>query len=174
MGRFITERAVVEQNKNTSKWFTLHNQLYTDDDGGIHLHPRNQIIDGYTYPLGGRMSNFPIEPSIGHDFECVYKQILVVNLTLEELIDNGYVRKKDILEDGNIRTITICEDIPKKYLQVKRTSMLQTNNRFKRMMEAVGISNFWTFTMHKAVFLNLAWIWSGKDINLDNIYKRNF
>lgn len=34
MGEFITGKAEVKQSDINGKWYTSHNQLYQDDDGG--------------------------------------------------------------------------------------------------------------------------------------------
>jgi len=171
MGRFITGRAEIRQDVKTSKWLTLHNQLFIDNYGLIYLVPRNTITDGYTFPMGGKMASFPVEPAIGHDFECIYKKAIIVNISINQLIEEGYIRAKEIYDKGNYRTIKICENIPGRYLTIKETTFKQTNDRFLRMMKAVGVSKFWAFGMHKAVFLNYSWfLRKSNPINFENLY----
>lgn len=166
--RFITGSATVEQNEN-GKWQTMHNQLYCDAGEQIYLVPRNTETDGYSYPLGGRMASWDIRPAIGHDFECRFHQKIFVNLTLFQLIQMGYVKNKDVKGKG----IVICENIPVDFLELRKTGFIETNARFKRMMDACGISRGMANIMFGAVHLNLRWMRTGKPpFDLSQIYKR--
>lgn len=165
--RFITGFTEAGQ-RECGKWYTKHNQLFLDDDGCIYLAPRNEDIDGYSYPSGGRMAKWDIRPANGHDFECKYHQKILVKLTLCELINKGYLKNKNIDGFG----IIVCKDIHPKYLEVQDTTFIETNARFKRMMESCNISAFWKYTMYAAVHLNVNWLKTGKEkFNFDNIYK---
>lgn len=157
--RFITGTTEAEQDTKTGKWHTCHNQLFMDFDGNIYLVPRNEITDGYTYPLGGKMANWDIRPAIGHDLECRYHQKILVKLPYLDLVKRGYVKNKTVNNKG----IVVCKDIPPEFLEVLPTTFLETNARFKRMMEAIGLPSFWVKTMYLGVHLNVGWLsWLAK------------
>jgi len=167
--KFITGATDAGQDPMSCKWYTKHNQLFLDKDGIIYLAPRNERIDGYSYPTGGRMAQWDVRPSIGHDFECKYHQKIVVNLSLWELAQMGFVKNKCIDNRG----ILVCKDIPPQFLEVLPTTFMETNARFKRMMNACAISSFWTNTMFLGVHLNIGWLSSGKvPFDMTKIYER--
>lgn len=152
--RFITGTTEAGQDIQTGKWHTCHNQLFMDSDGSIYLVPRNEITDGYTYPLGGKMASWDIRPAIGHDLECRYHQKILVKLSYLDLMKRGYVKNKTVKNKG----ILVCTDIPPEFLEVLPTTFWETNARFKRMMEALRIPSFWVYTMYLGVHLNVGWL----------------
>lgn len=174
MGNFITGKAEVKQSDINGKWYTSHNQLYQDDDGVLYLVPRNYQTDGYTIPrwlawLGGGRMQWDIRPAIGHDFECEYHAEIVVNATVEELRSLGFV--KEITKDG--QEITVCKNLPLRYLAVRETTFKRVNDKFKRMMEAVGCIAQWRVNLMRfGVNFNIGWLKSGKKkINLSRLYE---
>lgn len=173
MGRFITGKAEVVQTDTKGKWRTLHNQLYEDDDGTLYLVARNYLSDGYTIPyllawIGGGRMDWDIRPAIGHDFECEYHSEIVVNSTEGELRSLNFVR--EICKNG--QEITICENLPLSYLAVRKTTFKKANDKFKRMMKAVGnIDNWRINAMRFAVNFNINWLRSGKkEVDLRTLY----
>ena len=169
LGHFITGETLTEQFPS-GKWRTVHNQLFMDEDGSIYLVPRNEVTDGYSYPLGGRMASWDIRPAVGHDLECEYHQEILVNLSFADLINHGYIKNKSV----HGTDILICENIPAEFLEIRNTTFLGTNAKFKRMMKAVGISGFWVNAMFAGVHLNIswaAWFLNKKRFDINNIYK---
>lgn len=177
LGRFITGKAVIEQENNGSKWYTLHNQLFIDEDDQIYLVPRNCETDGYTYPTGGR-TQWDIRPAIGHDFECRFHQELKVKISFYELCKQGYICNRMVDDKG----ILICRNIPEEYLELRNTTFLKTNAKFRRMMKAAGLNPFITNVMYMGVHLNVGWLswllkkWfkdEPKYFDISKIYKEN-
>ena len=67
--------------------------------------------------------------------------------------------------------MTICENIPKRFLKIQDTSFNQTNSRFKRMLKASGISPLRLSILRAGVNFNIGWLWSKQELNIDDIYK---
>lgn len=173
MGIFITGKAVCQQDDKDGKWFTLHNQLYCDNNNELIFVPRYFVTDGYTIPeglawLGGGKMKWDIRPSIGHDFECKYHGYIKVNLAFSELRKKGLIRT--ITKEN--KSIRVCENIPTKYLEFVPTTFNQTNSRFKRMMKAVGCIKTWRINMMRfAVNFNIGWLKAPERTTLSNIYE---
>ncbi len=173
MGKFITGKALIKQSDIDGIWYTLHNQLYQDDDKRLLFVPRFFLTDGYTInnllaPLAGGKMQWDIRPSVEHDIECKYHCVIEVKVTLDFLIASGIVR--DIEKDG--KKITVCENIPIEYLSVEKTTFNQTNCRFKRMMKAVGCIKNWRINMMRfAVNFNIGWLFTKNELKLENLYK---
>ena len=175
---FLTYHTITAQGEEADLCYTLHNQLFKDTDGTIYLVPRYFETDGYTIPywlawIGGGKKKWDMRPAIGHDLECKYHQAIVVNLTEEELRSRGYLYHKEKTIGDKVLIIPVCEDIPIKYLTVKKSTFNQANSRFKRMMKATGQLKAWRVNMMRlAVNFNVGWAFSGKTkINLENLYK---
>lgn len=175
MGKFLTYKAELRQSDEENKWYTKHNQLFFDDDERIFLVPRNYLTDGYTIPnglawLGGGKMQWDIRPAIGHDYECQYHSEIVVNLSEQELRAKGYLKEKN--KYGT--TITICENIPPQYLEVRPTTFKKANDKFERMMDSVGSINSKRIKLLRfGVNFNLGWLKTGKkQIDLNNLYKQ--
>lgn len=172
-GRFITGKAVCVQSDSDGKWFTLHNQLYFDNNNELIFVPRYFVTDGYTIPewiawLGGGKMKWDIRPAIGHDFECKYHAYIKVNSNITELREKGLI--KTIIKERKL--ITICENIPVEYLEIVKTTFNQTNSRFKRMMKSVNCIKSWRLNMMRlGVNFNFGWMFPNPIFNLDKIYK---
>ncbi len=173
MVKFITGKAVLAQDEFLDNWITLHNQLFQDKDGNLYFVPRFFKTDGYTIPnylafIGGSKMEYDLRPAIQHDFECKYHKVIMVTKTLDELIDENYV--KEITK--NDTKITICEDIPIEYLKVKDTTFNQANNRFKRALKSLGQIKPWRINLMRfAVNFNISWAFSKKELELEKFYK---
>lgn len=173
MGIFITGKAACIQSDVDGKWFTLHNQLYLDNNNELIFVPRYFVTDGYTIPdwvsfLGGDNMKWDIRPAIGHDFECKYHAYIKVNLSVANLREKGFV--KTIKKDN--KSITICENIPVEYLEVVKTTFNQTNSRFKRMMKAVNCIKAWRLNMMRfGVNFNIGWLFPKPMFDLSKLYK---
>lgn len=175
---FLTAKTIMCQGCEEEMAYTLHNQLFQDSDGTIYLVPRYFETDGYTIPcwlawLGGSKKRYDLRPAIGHDFDCKYHQTIVVNLTKEQLQKKGLLYHKEKKLGGVTYVIPVCDDIPIKYLTVKKITFNQANSKFKRMMKATNQIKAWRVVMMRcAVNFNIGWLFSGKsEINLENIYK---
>lgn len=172
-GRFVTGKALCGQSETDGKWFTLHNQLFLDENNHLILVPRWFITDGYTIPewlawLGGGKMKWDIRPSIGHDFECKYHGYIKVNSTVSALREKGIIRT---VKKEN-KSIIVCENVPKEYLEFVETTFNQANSRFKRMMKAVGCIKNWRINMMRfAVNFNIGWLKQKERSTLNNIYK---
>lgn len=173
MGSFITGQAFLGQDEYGLCWYTLHNQLYLDDDGELYFIPRYFETDGYTIPkclavLGGDKMEWDIRPAIQHDFECRYHKAVKVVLSLNELRKKGIIRE---IEKEN-KNITICENIALEYLKTEDVNFNQANNRFKRTLKASKNIKTWRVNMMRfAVNFNLSWVWSIDTLDMNKFYK---
>lgn len=167
-GTFLTGKSRFEQTDVQGLWKTQDNLLYLDEDGLVYLVPRYFITDGYTIPsfvawiAGGKMQ-YDTRCSTEHDFEAKYKQVIIVNLSLLQL------RKMKLLKEKN--GMTVCENIPKRFLKIKDTGFWETNLRFKRMLKASGLSSIRSWLLFIGTCFNLAWLWTNNKLNKTYIYK---
>lgn len=167
--KWLTDNVRLEQTDKNGIWKTLDNQLFQDEDGRIYLAPRYILTDGYTIPnwiawLGGSKMQWDTRCSTQHDLECKYAQVIVVTLTEWQL------RRLRYLKVYNNKIV--CENIPKKYLFVKKTTFNETNNRFKRMMmTSFNIPKWRVNLMRFAVNFNFGWHSCKDSIDLNKIYK---
>ena len=173
MGKFLTGKAVIKQSEKDGLYYTLHNQLYEDDNKELIYIPRFFTTDGYTInnilaPIAGGKMQWDIRASIGHDFECKYHKYIKICASVFDLKSMGML--KTIEKNGEI--INICENIPIECLTLQKTSFNQTNSRFKRMMKATNCIKSWRINMMRlAVNFNIGWLWNKKEIDLEKIYK---
>ena len=173
MGRFITGESVFKDTELPGIKCAIINQLYLDDDGNLYLSPRNQWTDGYTIPrwlawlAGGKLEEDLRAPR-QHDLECTSHQVLIVNKSIFLLKSEGYL----FTYENEI----YCYDLPKSYLTVKKTSFIETNKRFKRMLETLQLSKWKIWLYYIGVHLNLGWfvdvlLKKVKPIDVEKIYK---
>lgn len=123
MGKFLTAPSRTRQVPKKGMYKLDDNELYMDDDGSINLHWRNFWTDNFTWIKKG---DWDIRCSHGHDIGCKHHQIVKVDLSLSQL------KAKGLLKEFN--GMTICKDIPKKYLEVVNISGHEINNLFYRML----------------------------------------
>lgn len=175
MGFFITGYAETKQSEEKGKWYLENNLLYADYDGTIYLTPRNYKTDGYTIPswiawLGGDRFDLDIRPSSIHDFECQFQKELVVNLSIFQLREKGF-----LISNPENNSELLCLDIPLEFLELRETTFKKVNAKFKRMLECIKNIKQWRINaMFYAVHLNYGWIKNGAvEIDLNNLYKES-
>lgn len=163
MGEFLTTSASTKQTKKKGMYKLLGNELYKDDDGLIYLAWRNFQTDNFTWI---NSSDWDIRCSHIHDVGCKYHQVVVVKLTEQQL------RRLRILHVKNNEII--CNDIPGKYLEVRKVSKMFINNLFYRMLrdaDCPKTPKHVQLAYRAGVTLNLGWLWSGKiKVDLDRLY----
>ena len=169
MGAFLTGKSRIEQTDTEGIWKTLDNQLYLDEDNTIYLVPRYFLTDGFTIPnwiawFGGSKMQYDTRCSTQHDFECKFHKVIVVNLSITQLKEMKLLREKN--------GMMICEDIPKKFLEIKETTFNQTNCRFKRMLKTTTLSHCRINLLRTGVNFNVSWLWSKQKLNMSDIYKK--
>ena len=174
MAEYITGKAVLAQSDENGEWFTLHNQLFLDNNSKLYYVPRYFMTDGYTIPkalafIGGSKMEWDIRPAILHDFECRYHKVLrVQGVSINDLRERGYLREID----KNGVKITVCENLPVEYLVLEDTTFNRANCRFKRGLQALGSVKPWRVDMMRfAVNFNVSWIWSKKEFDFSKIYR---
>lgn len=155
MGYFITGETVNKDTEEPGKKQAMNNQLYYDNDGILYLCPRKQIYDGYTIPrwlawcAGGRFQ-YDSRCARQHDIECLTHRKIVVNMSLTELKRNRYLFS---YEDE-----MYCTDLPATCLNVQKTSFIETNKRFKRMLESIKTIPRWkVWLFYIGVHFNIGW-----------------
>lgn len=174
MGYFITGETIIKDTDVPGMKQAMNNQLYYDNDGKIYLCPKKQIFDGYTIPrwlawiAGGRFQ-FDARCSRQHDIECSTHKKIVVNMSLTELKLGRYL--------FNYEGETYCMDLPTTCLDVQTTSFIETNKRFKRMLETIKTIPKWrVWLFYIGVHFNIGW-WIDKftkkitPIDLDCLYE---
>ena len=173
MGTFITGESVFKDTGVPGIKSAVINQLYYDDNAEMCLAPRNQWTDGYTIPrwiawlAGGKLEQDLRAPR-QHDLECISHQVLLVNKSIQTLKREGYLFKYD--------NEVYCYDLPISYLTVRKTSFLETNRRFKRMLETLHLPKWKIWLYYIGVHLNIGWFFDKlfkkvKPIDLENVYK---
>ena len=130
---WITDKSPILQSNIPNKVETLNNQVYYHK-GNAYLVPRGLISDNYTIPLGINKIKWDVRPSHLHDIACKYHQLILINLSINTIVDN-YIDSIDI--DDN--EISICKDIPIEYLSVVNINFNDTNDLLKEAMEDVNI-----------------------------------
>lgn len=178
MGKFLTGKARLQQTDRKRYWRLLDNEIYKDDNGDIHITPRNMLSDNYTIPLWidllvGSPVDFDTRCCHLHDLQCYSHETLIVTLTEEELIKKGYLRYSEK------NKMWICEDIPPKFLILRKISKLGANNMLFRSMKAAGVSLWDRIKVRLGVVFNLNWFiykWLKKtfELDLERIYDENF
>lgn len=175
---FLTYYSEMAQTQTPGIWYTLHNQLFLDEDGTISLVPRYFKSDSYTIPdwlawLGGGKMKWDNRPSLEHDFDCKYHSFIKVNLTKNELLEKGYLCNFRKLIGADKIIMPVCKNIPLKYLSLEAMTFNQANSKFKRMMKATNNLKNWRINLMRfAVNFNCGWLLNGKaEIDLNKIYK---
>ena len=172
MGKFLTAHSRFEQLNIPEKWKLIDNQLYKDDDGIIYLCPRNYITDGYTIPswltiVGGSKMKYDTRASSQHDYECSYHKCIITNIDEDKLRSMGFLRTSN--------GINVCDNIPLEFLTIKKTSFIETNKRFMRMLKSVNNIPKWRAKMmYQAVNLNMSWLWTQNELDENKIYEVDY
>ena len=173
MGTFITGESVFKDTGIPGIKCAVINQIYYDDNCEMYLAPRNQWTDGYTIPrwlawlAGGKLEQDLRAPR-QHDLECISHQVLLVNKSIHTLKKEGYLFRYD--------NEVYCYDLPISYLTVKKTSFIETNKRFKRMLETLKLPKWKIWLYYIGVHLNVGWFLDKllkkvKPIDLKMVYK---
>lgn len=172
MSEFLTSKSRLGQTAIEGVWYTLDNQLFKDNDGNIYLTPRNTLTDGYTIPsmfhflVGGKFMH-DVRACIQHDFECYYRKVLKVNLTVFQLRKLQYLKF--------YKDMWVCEDIPREYLTVEDTTFNETNSRFRRMLDCLeNMSEWQKVLIGNAVNLNIGWLAEPHKLHLDRLYRIDY
>lgn len=166
--KWLTEKSRLEQSEEVGKWILLDNELFLDEDGTIYITPRNFITDNFTIPdwiawLGGNKSKYDVRSSHLHDFGCFTHSLLVVNLTEQELIEKGYLRRH--------KNKIVCEDIPAEYLSLVPVTKWEVDCLFKRAMKATYEIPARIYNLYRCgVFFNVGWILGHIDFDMNKIY----
>ena len=161
---WLTDKSPILQSNIPNKIETLYNQVYYHE-GNAYLIPRGLVADGYTIPFGIDKTKRDIRPSNLHDVGCCFHQLILIELPLHTIVDK-------YLDD--IDDITVCKDIPIKYLKVVKVSFNTCNNLLKEAMKDCNIPKN-IFNLYRfAVNFNLNWLFTGKEhIDLNKLYKDN-
>lgn len=163
MGRFLTKASRIEQLPQKGMYKLLDNELYEDDDGSIYLAWRGFETDNFTWI---NSSDWDIRCSHGHDVGCKYHQVVKVMLNESQLKFLKLLHPKD--------SYFICENIPKKYLEVVNVSGNWINNLFYRMLKSADCPKtpkHIQILYRCGVAFNIGWFGKREKINLDDIYK---
>ena len=174
MGAMLTGRVKIEQTSRTRIYSLLENLLFLDDDGTFLLVPRTFCSDGYTIPLwidalvGGGF-DCDLRPALLHDLACSTRNVIGVNLTLDDLCEKGLLKFEDS------KGCWVCKDIPEEYLFVKKVSKKQANDLIWRAMGAVPFPIIKRIVIRIGVCFNIGWYISYwlkqvKEVNLSEIY----
>lgn len=173
MGTFITGESVFKDTGIPGIKCAVINQLYYDDNGELCLAPRNQMTDGYTIPrwlawiAGGKLEQDLRAPR-QHDLECTSHQVLLVNQSLQVLKSRKLLFKYE--------NEVYCYDLPVEFLTVRNTGFIETNKRFKRMLEALNLPKWKIWIYYIGVHFNIGWFIDilfnkVKPIDTEKIYK---
>lgn len=166
MGRFLTGMQEIQQYEH-DMYFTKHNQIYEDDRGVLHYTPRYLCTDGYTIddilaPIAGGKFAEDIRCSSGHDLWCRYKQDIHILISEAEMRQKGIlIEKVKNYPKGIKKTLLVCENIPKMYLNIQPINFFECNRLFNEMLRSCEISSKYKQIVRGAgVYLNIGW-WLG-------------
>lgn len=173
MCKFLTDEPRIQHYKD-DKWISFDNVLFKDKDNCIYLVPRNFVTDLYSIPnllawtVGDSAGRDP-RPALLHDFGCAYHNVIRVYLNEAELLAKGYLTK--YYSKSRNRTFTICENIPKEYLDLIPVTKGSINDMFGRMLKCLDIDK--RREIRFGVCFNFNYYKSGKDYNWNNLYKED-
>lgn len=160
--KWLTDKSRLEQSNETNDWYLLDNELFKDEDGAIYITPRNYITDNYTISdwiawLAGSKAKWDVRPSHIHDFGCQFHQLLKVILTETELRQRRILRTH--FDKKENKEITVCEDIPIKYLEIIPVTKWDIDCLFKRAMKATKVIPTRVCNLFRSgVFFNIGWV----------------
>lgn len=167
MGKFLTSPARVQQVPKKGMYKILDNELYKDDDGYIYLAWRNFNTDNFTWIDS---SDWDVRCSHIHDVGCLYHQVVRLRINEQQLRALRLLRER--------KGLTVCDDIPEKYLEVVKVSGHWINNLFYRMLRNADCPitpKYIQILYRMGVSLNLSWFWTGKkNIVLKDLYSEEW
>jgi hypothetical protein len=71
--------------------------------------------------------------------------------------------------------LSVCDNIPLKFLSIKDTTFIETNKRFLRMLQSINTIPEWRIElMAKAVNLNASWLWVKHELDLTRLYEVDY
>ena len=163
---WLTDKSPILQSNIPNKVETLNNQIFYYK-GNAYLIPRGLISDNYTIPLGINKSKWDFRPSHLHDIACKFHQVILINLSINTIVDN-YIETIDVDD----KEVDICKDIPIEYLSVVNINFNDTNDLLKEAMLDSNIPSRYCNLYRFAVNFNLNWLFTGKEhIDLTKLYK---
>lgn len=169
---FLTSKSRIQQTELNGYWRLVDNELYVTSSGRVIITPRYLWTDGYSIPsliipIIGDKNKFDVRPAHCHDLMCRFHQIIEVDMTVNELINEGYLHEHNDL--------IVCEDIPLRDLSINTISKKYANNLLKEMMLSCNINKKTCEAVRIGVSFNLNWYWkTGKKSLLDyNIFKED-
>ena len=169
MGCFLTGHARIQQTDRRRLWKLSDNELFKDSDGTIYMAPRNMPSDCYTIPLwiawiAGSPIDFDTRGSHIHDQMCYNHEVLIVDMTEEEL------KEKKLLRYSEKNKMWVCEDVPVGALRKREVSKKEANDILYRCMESVNVPLLNRIIIRIGVVFNVGWFfdkWFGKVFSLD-------
>lgn len=166
----LTYKSRVQQIGNTNKFVLLDNEVFSTAFGCI-IAPRGLYTDNITFINNTFVD---VRASHPHDIACAYHKVIVSNLHEDTLKERGFLyihdkatkRERRYLEtlkkagkyNGDINVnVWVCEDIPAKYLEIKKITFSEANEMFRKMLKATGVNDKIANVMGNAVYLNAGW-----------------
>lgn len=178
MCKFLTGSARIQQTNRRRIWRLLDNEVFLSNKGELLLAPRNMLSDNYTIPLwisfiAGSPVDFDTRGSHIHDELCYCREALIINLTVEELKEKGYLR---FSEKNNM---WVCEDVPAEFLKKRKVTKLEANNILYGCMEASGVPLLNRIIIRLGVVFNIGWFIDyllGRvfKLDLDRVYTKEY
>ena len=171
MGRFLTSTERIERYDD-GLYIILDNMLYQDDNGTIYLVPRNFVTDNYSIPnwtawIVGDSAERDLRPSWIHDFICAYHKAIKVKLTRADLINKGYYHPH--YSAYRDKGYLVCEDIPKRYLELVPFTKGEANDLLGRAMEGLKVPR--RKAIRIGVAFNFNWYWTKKPYHWGMLYE---
>lgn len=168
--RFLTDKSRTGYLEK-DLYFTEDNTLYQSKDGTIYIVPRGFVTDFYSIPdmlawITGDSAERDPRPAIVHDFGCAFHGLLKVRMTVNELIQYGYLTKH--YSELRKRDFTVCNDIPSTFLEFIPMDKGQVNNILDEAMEALKVPR--RQLIRAGVCFNFNWYWTGQQYDMSRVY----
>lgn len=161
MANILTGKARIEQIQSRL-WMTIDNQLVELDNGELLIAPRYLVTDNNTNPFGDNDLS-DVRASHFHDIGCAYHQLIYVNKTREELLSQRYLRPR-ACKIG--RFISVLEDLPLEFLEVRKCGYGEVNDIFRQILKASGEGKSLVNLMYIAVWNNISYFFK-RPVGLD-------
>ena len=166
----LTYKSRIRQIGDNNKFILSDNEVFETSCGTI-IAPRYLYTDNITFINNTFVD---IRASHIHDIGCAYHQLIVSNLTEQDLREMGllYLNKEATLRERKFLTklkecgkfngnpnvdVWVCEDIPVDYLNIIDISFSDNNRLFKEMLIKTGVPELKADLMGGAVYLNIGW-----------------